>query len=65
MVKVPDFTDFGICAEEMGRLLEKNVVDPELRQWIIPDFSTTRRDDRVVASVLMMGTLQKYFSYTF
>ena len=62
---MPDFTDFGICAEEMGRLLEKNVVDPELRQWIIPDFSTTTRDDRVVASVLMMGTLQKYFSYTF
>ena len=48
----------------MGRLLEKNIVDPELREWIIPDFSTTTRDDRVVASVLMMGTLQKYFSYT-
>ena len=56
---------YGIFAQEMGRLLEKNVVDPELREWIIPDFLTTTRDDRVVASVLMMGTLQKYFSYTF
>ena len=49
----------------LGRLLEENVVDAGLRGWIMPDFSTTTRDDRVVASVLMMGTLQKYFSYTF
>ena len=45
----------------LGRVLEENVVDTGLRGWIIPDFSTTTRDDRVVASVLMMGTLQKYF----
>ena len=52
-------------AEEMERVLEENVVDQGLREWIMPDFSTRRRDDRVVASVLMMGLLQKYFSYTF
>ena len=56
--------DFGWFAEEMGRLLEKNVVDPELREWILPSFTTTTREDSVVASVLMMGTLQKYFSYS-
>ena len=55
--------DFGWFAEEMGRLLEKNVVDAELRDWILPSFSTTTRDDGVVASILMMGTLQKYFEY--
>lgn len=55
--------DHGWFADEMGKLLEKNVVDPELREWISPDFSTTTREDRVVASVLMMGTLQKYFVY--
>ena len=49
----------------LGRLLEENVVDTGLREWIILDFSTTTRDDRVVAGVLMMGTLQKYFSYMF
>jgi len=61
----PDLFDFGLLAEEMGKLLEKNVVDPELRDWILPAFSTTTRDDGVVASILMMGTLQKYFSYYF
>ena len=44
----------------LGRLLEENAVDTGLRGWIMPDFSTTTRDDRVVAGVLMMGTLQKY-----
>lgn len=57
-------SDFGFFAEKMSKLLEKNVVDPELREWILPAFSTTTRDDGVVASILMMGTLQKYFSYT-
>ncbi len=64
-VELGDLSDFGLFAELMGALLEKKVVDPELREWILPAFSTTTRDDNVVASVLMMGTLQKYFSYTF
>ncbi len=64
-VKLPNLSDFGLFAQLMGGLLEKKVVDPELRRWILPAFSTTTRDDSVVASVLMMGTLQKYFSYTF
>lgn len=45
-------------------LLEKSVVDDELRAWILPSWSTTQKEDEVVASILMMGTLQNYFSYT-
>ena len=37
--------------------------EPELRTWIIPAFNTTTASDPVVAAVLMMGALQKYFSY--
>lgn len=59
-----DLHHFDVFAERMGRLLEKNVVDPELREWILPAFSTTTREDEVVASILMMGTLQKYFRFT-
>ncbi|KAE8418953.1 hypothetical protein BDV36DRAFT_252703 [Aspergillus pseudocaelatus] len=47
----------------MTQLIEKEVVDPELRTWIMPAFSTTTESDRVVAAILMMGSLQKYFSY--
>ena len=40
-------------------------MDPDLRAWVTPEFSTTTEDDRVVSAVLMMGAIQKYFSYGF
>lgn len=55
--------DFGQLAQRMTKLIQKNVIDPDLRAWIMPSFSTTTDSDRVVASILMMGALQKYFSY--
>jgi len=55
--------DFGEMAESMGYLLEQNIVDKELRDWIMPDFSTSSREDEIVASIIMMGATQKYFDY--
>ncbi|KAL4967612.1 DUF4419 domain-containing protein [Aspergillus stella-maris] len=55
--------DFGALAVEMTDLIDKNLVDKEFRDWLLPDFTTTTRSDTIVAAVLMMGTLQKYFSY--
>lgn len=59
-----DTVNFGALALQMTNLIEENVVDEELRAWIMPDFSTTTQSDNVVAAILMMGTLQKYFKYT-
>ncbi|MCJ1271018.1 hypothetical protein MMC22_010917 [Lobaria immixta] len=56
--------DFGVFAKEMSLQIEKNVVDKELRAWIMPAFSTTTEHDVVVASVLLMGVVQKYFDFT-
>lgn len=56
--------DFGVFAQQMAGLITKNVKDPELGDWVMPNFSTTTDTDRVVASVLFMGAMQKYFSYT-
>ena len=58
-----DDIDFGGFALKMTRLMEKHLVDPELREWVMPAFSTTTDDDRIVASILMMGAMQQYFSY--
>ncbi|KAI9166458.1 Glucan 1,3-beta-glucosidase [Paramyrothecium foliicola] len=55
--------DFGLLAERMTHLISQNVKDPQLRAWIMPSFSTTTTSDRVVASILFMGAMQKYFSY--
>lgn len=55
--------NFGNFAQQMAGLITKNVKDPELGDWVMPNFSTTTDTDRVVASVLFMGAMQKYFSY--
>lgn len=54
------FDDFAL---KISYLLEENVVDAELREWMIPAFSTTTSNDKVIASILMMGSMQKYFTY--
>lgn len=56
--------DFGKLAVLMTKVIEENILDPELRTWIMPAFSTTTDSDRVVAAISMMGAMQKYFSYT-
>ncbi|KAF4772239.1 hypothetical protein HAV15_011253 [Penicillium sp. str.  len=55
--------DVGQLAVQLTGLIQQNVVDPELRDWIMPSFSTTTTTDEIVAAVIMMGTMQKYFSY--
>ncbi len=55
-----DFTDF---ATKISILIEENIVDPELRSWIVPTFSTTTQNDIIVTSIVIMGTLQHYFQY--
>lgn len=57
--------DYGSMCKNMTDLIDQNIVDPELRSWILPSFTTTTNTDQVVASVLMMGMMQKYFEYIF
>ncbi|PWW74890.1 hypothetical protein C7212DRAFT_324972 [Tuber magnatum] len=55
--------DMGKFAQAMTVLIQENVVDPQLRELIMPSFSTTTDEDKSVAAVVMMGTLQRYFDY--
>ncbi|KAF8183752.1 hypothetical protein K438DRAFT_1838539 [Mycena galopus ATCC 62051] len=55
--------DFGAMSRQMVSLIEKNVVDPTLREWAMPGFTTTTVNDTTVAAVLMMATLKAYFAY--
>lgn len=55
--------EYGVLARELSHLIQKNVLDPELRGWVMPAFSTTTEHDSVVAAILLMGVTQKYFSY--
>ncbi|KAK7045189.1 hypothetical protein R3P38DRAFT_2882945 [Favolaschia claudopus] len=55
--------DFADIARQFTGLIEKNVVDPTLREWAAPDFSTTTANDKTVGAVLLMATLKEYFTY--
>ncbi|KAF5713780.1 hypothetical protein FMUND_7759 [Fusarium mundagurra] len=55
--------DYGKLSQRMMLEIEKNIKDPSFREWVLPSFSTTTDNDRIVGSVLLMGTLHKYFSY--
>ncbi|KAJ6450398.1 hypothetical protein C8R45DRAFT_1043532 [Mycena sanguinolenta] len=54
-------------SRQMVGLLEKKVVDPTLREWAMPSFTTTTEHDKTVGAVtvLMMATLKQYFTYGF
>lgn len=60
---ISDIADFGAMATQMTHMIAKNVIDPELREWVMPAFTTTTYCDTVVGSILFMGAMQKYFSY--
>ncbi|KAJ4298095.1 hypothetical protein N0V90_005994 [Kalmusia sp. IMI 367209] len=49
---------------EMAGLLHKTIKDSHLRDWVMPNFTTTTTTDKVTASIIMMGTMQKYFVYS-
>jgi hypothetical protein len=56
--------DFAYLSYQMGDMIHKNVVDPSLRKWILPKFSTTTTNDTTISAMLMMATMKKYFDYT-
>ncbi|KAJ7209142.1 hypothetical protein GGX14DRAFT_453204 [Mycena pura] len=57
--------NFADMAREMAGLLGKVVVDPTLRAWALPNFSTTTSCDTTVGAIIMMSTLKSYFEYHF
>lgn len=59
----PESMNVASVARKLTYLIEEHLVDQEMRNWIIPGFSTTTDNDIAVASVTMMATMQKYFSY--
>ena len=50
--------DFGLLSREMTRLIDENIVDKTLREWILPQFSTTTLLDTTVSCIVMMATLK-------
>ncbi|KAJ6790209.1 hypothetical protein PWT90_09450 [Aphanocladium album] len=62
-IVVKDFTWQSVIARFAGEI-QKRIKTDWLEAWIMPRFSTSTRDDEMTATVLMMGLMKHYFSFT-
>ncbi|GAB1310438.1 hypothetical protein MFIFM68171_00648 [Madurella fahalii] len=52
----------GLISRFSGAI-QKRVKTPWLEDWIMPRFSTTSPEDRLTATIMMMGITASYFAY--
>jgi hypothetical protein len=50
-------------ADQLVEVIDKALLDKELKEWVLPAFSTTEIDDRTCAAILMFASLKEYFNY--
>ncbi|EQC34362.1 hypothetical protein SDRG_08133 [Saprolegnia diclina VS20] len=55
--------DFGALSRQMVDKMDEHLVDPSLKHWVLPSFSTTTDHDVIVGSVVLMATMKKYFGF--
>ena len=55
--------DIGDLTLQLTKQIQASLNDPEMRDWALPDFSTTTEDDQAVAAIMLMGAMQTYFCY--
>ena len=55
--------NFEDLAKDLAREIEKGVIDPELREWIMPSFTTTTAKDAMNAPLHIMGFTPKTLGY--
>lgn len=49
----------------MTEKIDENLVDPEVKSWLLPSFSTTTKNDVVACGVVFMASMKKYFDFKF
>ncbi|GAM23295.1 hypothetical protein SAMD00019534_064700 [Acytostelium subglobosum LB1] len=54
---------FDDVANQFAQQIAGNIKDPSIREWVLPDFTTTTNNDRVVGAFALMSTLKSYFDY--
>ncbi|OAA58300.1 hypothetical protein ISF_06839 [Cordyceps fumosorosea ARSEF 2679] len=62
-IVVKAFTWRDVISSFAGEI-QKRVKTDWLKEWIMPGFSTSNEDDGMTATVLMMGLVKQYFSFT-
>ncbi len=50
--------------KSMVQEIHTNLVDTQIKEWVLPSFSTTTDNDLVTVGVMLMATMKKYSSYS-
>ncbi|KAL2760369.1 hypothetical protein ACRALDRAFT_1021798, partial [Sodiomyces alcalophilus JCM 7366] len=57
--------NFAKLTARMADFVQECVLDKELQEWMVPNFSTTTEVDTLVCSAAMLGAMKHYFDYRF
>ena len=55
--------DFGSMNQAFLDKISENIKDPSLKDWFLPGFTTTTKNDEVCAAAMAMCSFQAYFKY--
>lgn len=55
--------NYSVFIQAISNEIDKNIVDPNFKNWVMPNFSTTTDNDRVVTGAVLMATMKNYFGY--
>lgn len=55
--------DIGHVASGFAGLVKKNLIDPSLADWLLPEFSTTLELDWAITAMMLLGAMKKYFKF--
>ncbi|XP_037039496.1 uncharacterized protein LOC119076692 [Bradysia coprophila] len=55
---------YDLFVTKMTEKIDENLVDKTVKNWILPNFSTTTTADMISCGIAFMATTKKYFDYT-
>ncbi|KAL6700188.1 hypothetical protein J3F84DRAFT_404991 [Trichoderma pleuroticola] len=59
----PLSVDFDTLARAFTDLIQENVTEPDLKSWMLPNFSTTTSEDVTTTAIVMMAAVKSYFEF--
>ncbi len=57
--------DYVSLSLEMTNQIAANIKDPSVRNWVMPDFTTTTQIEKMVGAVVLMASMKNFFDYKF
>ena len=55
--------DYTYICDQFTHQIANKLKDPSIREWIIPNFTTTTETEKMVAAVMLMSVTKAYFDY--